>query len=111
MFKQCDCDQIDWQVRPSVVRGGSWNNNARNCRSAYRNRNEPANRNDNLGFRCAPAHDLILSDPEQIDHLMPTCIKLHDCQCIRSSKSEYSLTVLCPDNPVKLMNGWSNAND
>jgi formylglycine-generating enzyme required for sulfatase activity len=40
-----------------VVRGGSWNDNARNVRSAYRNRNEPGNRNDNLGFRCAGAHD------------------------------------------------------
>ncbi|MCF1182037.1 SUMF1/EgtB/PvdO family nonheme iron enzyme [Marichromatium gracile] len=40
-----------------MIRGGSWNNNARNCRSAYRNRNEPDNRNNNLGFRCARAHD------------------------------------------------------
>jgi hypothetical protein len=34
-----------------VNRGGSWNNNARNCRSANRNRNNPDNRNNNLGFR------------------------------------------------------------
>ena len=34
-----------------VNRGGSWNNNARNCRSANRNRNDPDNRNNNLGFR------------------------------------------------------------
>jgi hypothetical protein len=34
-----------------VNRGGSWNNNAVNCRSANRNRNSPGNRNDNLGFR------------------------------------------------------------
>ncbi len=40
-----------------VVRGGSWNDKAQNCRSAYRNRNHPDNRNDNLGFRCARAHD------------------------------------------------------
>jgi hypothetical protein len=40
-----------------VIRGGSWINNARNCRCAYRNRNEPENRNNNLGFRCARAHD------------------------------------------------------
>ena len=39
-----------------VIRSGSWNDNARNVRSAYRNRNEPGNRNDNLGFRCARAH-------------------------------------------------------
>jgi hypothetical protein len=36
-----------------VIRGGSWNNNAQNCRSAYRNNNEPDNRNNNLGFRLA----------------------------------------------------------
>ena len=38
-----------------VIRGGSWNNKAQNVRSAYRNRNEPSNRNNNLGFRCAGA--------------------------------------------------------
>ena len=36
-----------------VNRGGSWNNDARNCRSANRNRNDPENRNNNLGFRLA----------------------------------------------------------
>lgn len=36
-----------------VNRGGSWNNTAENCRSANRNRNEPGNRNNNLGFRLA----------------------------------------------------------
>lgn len=34
-----------------VMRGGSWNNDASNCRSAYRNNATPGNRNDNLGFR------------------------------------------------------------
>jgi len=32
----------------AVLRGGGWNNNALN-----RNRNAPANRNDNIAFRCA----------------------------------------------------------
>jgi hypothetical protein len=36
-----------------VVRGGSWNTEPRNLRSANRNRNEPDNRNNNLGFRPA----------------------------------------------------------
>jgi hypothetical protein len=36
-----------------VIRGGSWNSNARNVRSANRNWNEPGNRNENLGFRPA----------------------------------------------------------
>lgn len=34
-----------------VVRGGAWNNNAINARSAARNDNDPDNRNDNIGFR------------------------------------------------------------
>jgi len=36
-----------------VIRGGNFNNNAQNCRSANRNRNNPDNRNNNLGFRPA----------------------------------------------------------
>jgi hypothetical protein len=34
-----------------VLRGGSWNNNQDNARSAIRNRNNPNNRNNNNGFR------------------------------------------------------------
>ena len=40
---------------PRVIRGGSWNNDPQNARSAYRNRNTPENRNNNLGFRLARA--------------------------------------------------------
>ncbi|WP_446010637.1 SUMF1/EgtB/PvdO family nonheme iron enzyme [Candidatus Electrothrix sp.] len=44
-----------------MIRGGSWNNNARNARSANRNRNTPGNRNNNLGFRLVlpPAHRIL----------------------------------------------------
>ncbi len=35
------------------LRGGSWNNNARNSRAANRNNNTPGNRNNNNGFRLA----------------------------------------------------------
>ncbi len=35
-----------------ALRGGSWNNNPQNVRASNRNRNEPANRNNNIGFRC-----------------------------------------------------------
>ena len=35
------------------MRGGAWNNNPQNVRLSNRNRNEPANRNNNIGFRCA----------------------------------------------------------
>ena len=33
--------------------GGGWNNNANNCKAGNRNRNNPENRNNNLGFRLA----------------------------------------------------------
>ena len=36
-----------------VLRGGSYFNNAENCRCANRNDNHPENRNDNNGFRLA----------------------------------------------------------
>ncbi len=36
-----------------VIRGGSWNNNARNCRVSNRNNNSPGYRNNNFGFRLA----------------------------------------------------------
>ncbi|MEO0869916.1 MAG: SUMF1/EgtB/PvdO family nonheme iron enzyme [Cyanobacteria bacterium J06642_11] len=40
------------------MRGGSWINNPDNCRSAYRNNNDPDNRNNNIGFRvvCLPQY-------------------------------------------------------
>ena len=34
-----------------MIRGGSWNNNAQNLRSAQRNNDHPGNRNNNVGFR------------------------------------------------------------
>ena len=36
-----------------MLRGGGWNNNPTNVRVSNRNRNEPTNRNHNIGFRCA----------------------------------------------------------
>ncbi|NUM79124.1 SUMF1/EgtB/PvdO family nonheme iron enzyme [candidate division KSB1 bacterium] len=36
-----------------VLRGGAWNNQPHNVACAYRNNNEPDNRNNNIGFRCA----------------------------------------------------------
>lgn len=36
-----------------MIRGGSWNDNPFNDRSANRNRDQPTNRNANIGFRCA----------------------------------------------------------
>ena len=36
-----------------VLRGGSYNNQTSNVRSAYRNNNQADNRNNNNGFRAA----------------------------------------------------------
>lgn len=41
-----------------VVRGGSFNNNARNVRCAVRNNNNPNNRNENNGFRVVVSHTI-----------------------------------------------------
>jgi len=45
-----------------VKRGGSWNNNPSNLRSANRNNNTAGNRNNNIGFRIAQSTPY----PEQI---------------------------------------------
>lgn len=39
--------------RAVELRGGSFNNNRDNARGAYRNNNEPGERNNNIGFRSA----------------------------------------------------------
>jgi hypothetical protein len=44
-----------------VLRGGSFNNNQRNVRCAYRNNRNPNNRNNNIGFRVVVAHDFLLA--------------------------------------------------
>jgi formylglycine-generating enzyme required for sulfatase activity len=36
-----------------ALRGGSFNNTTNNLRGAERNRNNPNNENNNIGFRCA----------------------------------------------------------
>jgi formylglycine-generating enzyme required for sulfatase activity len=37
------------------LRGGAWNNNTNNLPCAVRNRNNPQNRNNNVGFRVVRA--------------------------------------------------------
>ncbi len=47
---------MDHKGAKRVLRGGSWNNPARNVRAAYRDANDPSNRNENVGFRLSRAH-------------------------------------------------------
>ena len=51
-----------------VNRGGSWNNDARNCTASNRDNNNPDNRNNNLGFRLAASQhcDLPVHNPRRI---------------------------------------------
>ncbi|MCH9698787.1 MAG: hypothetical protein K0U68_11850 [Gammaproteobacteria bacterium] len=51
------------------MRGGSWNNNARRARSAYRNRRNPGERNNNQGFRFAAAQTSVDTWFDQINIL------------------------------------------
>jgi hypothetical protein len=45
------------KVPKRLLRGGSWNNNATNCRVANRNNNNPYNSNNNNGFRLCNAKE------------------------------------------------------
>jgi hypothetical protein len=47
-----------------VLRGGSFNNNRRNARCAYRNRNNPNNWNNNNGFRVGVVSHIFAVSPE-----------------------------------------------
>jgi formylglycine-generating enzyme required for sulfatase activity len=47
-----------------VLRGGGWSNGAANCRSANRDRNDPSDRNDGIGFRVALSSSGIPQSPE-----------------------------------------------
>ena len=67
-----------------VLRGGNWNNNANNCRTANRNNNNPDNRNNNIGFRVvlAPAHPerwMTLSN-RSIFETSSSCSSMNDCK-------------------------------
>lgn len=56
-YHEAPSDGSAWETTDAgaerVVRGGSWGSVARLCRSAFRDRSAPADRNDYLGFRCA----------------------------------------------------------
>jgi hypothetical protein len=74
-----------------VNRGGSWNNEAANCKSSNRNRNNPANRNDNNGLRLAlnsndPKAGWLVADA--LGFRMEQFVFLSDGVSIRSAKSQ-----------------------
>ena len=71
-----------------VKRGGSWNNNANNCRSANRNNNNPDNSNNNIGFRVVRRYSPVklqiagicmINDPERSLAYGASDNEIHTC--------------------------------
>ena len=89
-----------------VVRGGSWNNNGMNVRSANRNRNTPDNRNNNLGFRLALAQQAMIGLNDPI--IIPSCHNAskqqdrryvsNDCECYMNACRTVALFQGGPQN-------------
>lgn len=72
-------DTLGWRRKASgsnrVQRGGNYNNDAQNCRSAYRNNNNPSNRNNNIGFRlCCSA-----APQDSENHAVPVAVPFAKC--------------------------------
>lgn len=59
-------DSLGPATQHRVLRGGSWHNYARRTRSAYRDRNVPANRGSSIGFRFALGSDRISSPVDRV---------------------------------------------
>ncbi len=60
-------------------RGGSWNNNGNNCRSANRNNNTPTNTNNNVGFRLSSASRRPIADVYGYPCRAPVMTRLVSC--------------------------------
>ena len=71
---ECLCRVQDPQARgrpnQAVLRGSGWNNHALNVCTPNRNRNAPANRNDNIESRCMKTPRSAGDEYERIEHLM-----------------------------------------
>ncbi|MBI3398804.1 MAG: hypothetical protein HY026_06195 [Deltaproteobacteria bacterium] len=81
-----------------VLRGGSWNNKPQNLRASNRNRNEPAKRNNNNGFR------LSLSFSRQYCHeFVPRCCASTEARIVQMIV--YLAHILCRRNPAEYKRG------
>ena len=60
VMRRCDFGvaAMDASGSSRVLRGGNWNNNASNCRSANRNNNSPTNTNNNNAFRTVRSSEV-----------------------------------------------------
>lgn len=73
-----------------VKRGGSWNNNGNNCRSANRNNNNPSNTNNNIGFRLASSSRRQIADVQGYPRRAPVMTRPMSCSRPRLDKHEWA---------------------
>ena len=78
-----------------VLRGGSWNNNASNCRAANRNNNSPGNRNNNNGFRLALAQKTVSDDP--LVNRESSCVSAKDTENEQCLIAKHPILVGMPE--------------
>jgi hypothetical protein len=64
-----------------MLRGGSWNNNPQNCRSALRNNNNPDNRNNNIGLRVVAPSSTFLCQNQWMGIHRACQRKVQTCSC------------------------------
>ncbi|MBI5750277.1 MAG: hypothetical protein HZA00_14255 [Nitrospinae bacterium] len=62
-----------------MLRGGSWNNNAKNTRAANRNRNNPDNRNNNNGFRVASTLKCLIARASKFKDFEGVQVRVQTC--------------------------------
>ncbi|OQB33754.1 MAG: hypothetical protein BWY09_02747 [Candidatus Hydrogenedentes bacterium ADurb.Bin179] len=66
-----------------MKRGGSWNNNGNNCRSANRNNNNnPSNVNNNVGFRLSSSSRRQIADVHGYPRRAPVMTRPLSCSGI-----------------------------
>ncbi|WP_369684486.1 SUMF1/EgtB/PvdO family nonheme iron enzyme [Azovibrio restrictus] len=86
------------------MRGGSWINNARRLRSAYRNDNAPGKRNNNLGFR------LVLSSMNTVwkhgPWTRPALLFAMACAVAANCKAPGVPVAAVADAPWRRLAGW-----
>ncbi|MDR1372553.1 MAG: SUMF1/EgtB/PvdO family nonheme iron enzyme [Dysgonamonadaceae bacterium] len=70
MSLRCKWDENRRGSSNRVLRGGSWNNNANNCRVSNRNNNNPYNRNNNYGFRVVSRQHITLDGCQVLDRFL-----------------------------------------
>ena len=77
-----------------VLRGGTWNNNADNCRVANRNNNSPGNTNNNIGFRPVRSSE---ETPQRAQDSDPAAIPSATPRAVRQTKNARPVPVIAAE--------------